>query len=220
MKRNEPSVLLSDTSSVTKMSLRTGGAPRAHSVFHRFSTWTGLSLMLIRECLCFQGTPAPFFPGGWKNKFLVIYTGTKTTHKYAKSDQNKMSGGESGGLFNYWFLTITITCTDSINPNYSVQILWHCKATLPSSQLFFLLSVQTYVGDPKALLLAGVGPAFRGLPHTEGDPGWGARPRERADPSPPEQKPQHSTGAGHTEVWPPNPWGSHNFQMIISHYPL
>lgn len=61
MKRNEPSVLLSDMSSVTKMSLRARGAPRAHSLFHRFSTWTGLWLMLITECLCFQGTPALFF---------------------------------------------------------------------------------------------------------------------------------------------------------------
>lgn len=76
------------------------------------------------------------------------------------------------------------------------------KAALPSSQLFFLLSVQTYAGDPTALLLAGVGPAFRGLPHTQEDPGWAGGPRERAGPSPPEQ---HSTGAGHTEVCPPNP---------------
>lgn len=47
--------------------------------------------MLITECLCFQGTPALFFfsSGGEKRKFLVIYPGTKTTHKHAKSDQNK-----------------------------------------------------------------------------------------------------------------------------------
>lgn len=54
MKRNELSVLLSDTSSsrgsVTNVSLRTGAATRAHSLFHRFSTWTGLSLMLITQC--------------------------------------------------------------------------------------------------------------------------------------------------------------------------
>lgn len=73
MKRNEPSVFLSDMSSsrssVTEMSLGTGGATRAHSLFHKVSTWTGLSLMLITECLCFQATPALFFlSGGWKKK--------------------------------------------------------------------------------------------------------------------------------------------------------
>lgn len=46
------------------------------------------------------------------------------------------------------------------------------------NKAIFLSLVQSYVGDPQALLRVGVGPAFRALPLTQKGPEWAGGPGE------------------------------------------